>query len=270
MQIKTTYQNAKVYITGAGPGDPELITLKGVRALKEADVVVYDRLVNPELLAYSPESSEHIYVGKKPGKSSVSQDQINRILISKAKEGKTVVRLKGGDPFIFGRGGEECEALAAEHIPFEVVPGISSALSAPAFAGIPLTHRNLARSFTVVTGHTLTDNDLFQNWEHISHADTLVILMGMKNLDKIVQTLIGYGRPADTPVSIIENATTTEQRIVTASLETIAERSEHLGSPATIVVGELAAMSQDLAWFQSEEQNNLEANYPERIAKYAG
>ncbi len=270
MDIQSHKIVGKVYLTGAGPGDPELITVKAARLLGEAEVIVYDRLANPELLAQTSEDSEHIYVGKRPGKPSVSQEQINRILISKAREGKTVVRLKGGDPFIFGRGGEECEALASEAIPFEVVPGISSALSAPAFAGIPLTHRNYARSFTVVTGHTLNETDTFQNWEHLAQVDTLVILMGMKNLGTIAETLVGFGRPAGTPVSVIENATRKEQRIVTATLETIAHNAGHLSSPATIVVGELAAMSHDLGWFQSAGQKINEIAYTEKIPKFAG
>lgn len=270
MDIQSHNRPGKVYITGAGPGDPELITVKAARVLSEAEVVVYDRLVNPELLAHTSGDSEHIYVGKRPGKPSVSQDQINRILISKARERKTVVRLKGGDPFIFGRGGEECEALASEGIPFEVVPGISSALSAPAFAGIPLTHRNFARSFAVVTGHTLNGTDHFQNWEHLAQVDTLVILMGMKNLRAIADTLIGFGRPAGTPVAVIEKATREEQRVITATLETISKNAGHLSSPATIVVGELAAMSNDLAWFQSNEQKYNELTYVEKIPKFAG
>lgn len=243
-----------VYLVGAGPGDPDLITVRGINVIKKADVVVYDRLASPDLLVYSPENSEHIYVGKRPDKPSVSQDQINRILVSKAKEGKTVVRLKGGDPFIFGRGGEECEALAEESIPFEIVPGISSALAAPAYAGIPLTHRGKARSFTVVTGYTRNKEDLFKNWEHIAHADTLVVLMGMRNLAEIISRLILFGRSSDTPVAIIENATHTRQRTVTGTLEDIYEKASHLSSPATIVIGELAALSSDLAWFNQPDE----------------
>jgi len=270
MNIQSHNKPGKVYITGAGPGDPELITVKASRVLNEADVVVYDRLANPELLALTSENSEHIYVGKRPGKPSVSQEQINRILISKARESKIVIRLKGGDPFIFGRGGEECEALASEGIPFEVVPGISSALSAPAFAGIPLTHRNFARSFAVVTGHTLSGTDTFQNWKHLAMVDTLVILMGIKNIKPIMDTLIGLGRPAGTPVAVIENASRKEQKVITATLETISENAGHLSSPATIVVGELAAMSNDLAWFQSAEQKYDQLTYTEKIPKFAG
>lgn len=263
-------QTGKVYITGAGPGDPELITVKGLRIISQADVIVYDRLANPELLANSPEDSEHIYVGKRPGKPSVPQEQINRILIAKAREGKQVVRLKGGDPFIFGRGGEECEALAAGNIPFEVIPGISSAISAPAYAGIPLTHRDYARSFAVVTGHTRNGTDHLQNWKHLAHVDTLVILMGLKNLPTIVHTLMALGKPAEIPVSVIEKATHADQRLVTATLATIEEEAKHLSSPATIIVGELASMSHDLAWFQEKNSTGVETKFSEKIPKFAG
>jgi uroporphyrin-III C-methyltransferase len=269
MNIQSVTLPGKVYITGAGPGDPELITLKGVRVLREAGVVVYDRLANPELLKYTPADSEHIYVGKRPGKPSASQEQINRILVTKALEGKTVVRLKGGDPFIFGRGSEECEALAAENITYEVIPGISSALSAPAYAGIPLTHRSHARSFTVVTGHTLGETDVFENWEHLSHSDTLVILMGMKNLGRITETLLAHGRSPDTPVAVIGNATLPGQQTVIATLATISN-IQSIPAPATIVVGEIAAMGHDLAWFQDEKSEQATTRYPVRISQTAG
>lgn len=259
----------RVYITGAGPGDPELITLKGARVLGEADVIVYDRLANPELLAHTTPDSEHIYVGKRPGKPSVSQDQINRILVSKAQDGRVVVRLKGGDPFIFGRGGEECEALIAAGIPFEVIPGISSSIAAPAYAGIPVTHRNHARSFAVVTGHTIDGSDLFANWEHLSQIDTLVVLMGVKHLPQIIRTLQKYGRSPDTPVSLIENATLPEQRTCTATLGTIVEKTVSFSSPATVVIGELAAMSNDLAWFQQQEVEASPSTATDRIQKFA-
>lgn len=259
----------RVYITGAGPGDPELITLKGVRVLGEADVIVYDRLANPELLAHTRQDSEHIYVGKRPDQPSVSQEQINRIIVSKAQAGKIVVRLKGGDPFIFGRGAEECEALVAAGIPFEVVPGISSSVAAPAYAGIPLTHRNQARSFAVVTGHTIDNSDLFANWEHLAHIDTLVVLMGVKHLPQITRTLQKHGRPADTPVTLIENATLPEQRTCTATLGTIVEKTVSFSSPATVVIGELAAMTSDLAWFQRQKAEAPDATAPSRIQKYA-
>lgn len=250
MSIQTYQSYGKVYLIGAGPGDPDLITVKGAKILEKANVIVYDRLANPELLSLTSDQSEHLYVGKRPGKPSVSQAQINQILISKAREGKFVARLKGGDPFVFGRGGEECEALRSENIPFEVVPGISSALAAPAFAGIPVTHRKVARSFTVVTGHTIKNADTFYNWEHLVHADTLVVLMGMKSLPQITDLLITFGLRADTPVCVIENATYHSQKMVLGTLETIAEKAEALSPPGTIVIGELAAKSSHLAWFQ--------------------
>ncbi len=269
MKYQTFNSIGKVYLIGAGPGDPELITVKGKRVLDSADVIVYDRLANPELLADTAPDSEHIFVGKKPDVPSVSQDRINRILISKALEGKIVARLKGGDPFIFGRGGEECEALMGENIPYEVIPGISSVIAAPAYAGIPLTHRNMGRSFTVVTGHTLTGTYDFENWEHLAQADTLVILMGMKNLDKITELLIHFGKPPETPVTIIERASYQDQKSVTATLSTIQYRAEHLSSPATIVVGELAALSNDLSWFH-EKSYDFENKNLEHISKFAG
>ncbi len=262
----------KVYLVGAGPGDPDLITVKGRKILETADVVVYDRLANPELLAASRAESEHIFVGKKPGSPSVSQDGINRILISKANEGKTVARLKGGDPFVFGRGGEESEALAAEKIPFEIVPGISSVIAAPAYAGIPLTHRNMGRSFTVVTGHTLTGTYDFENWDHLVHADTLVVLMGMRNLHLISKKLIASGRSPDTPVSVIEKATYCDQQVVTGTLASIAEivQKKNMSSPATIVVGDLASMSNDLAWFNLKQTQLADEYKTEVISGYAG
>lgn len=255
---------------GAGPGDPDLITVRGSNVLKAADVIVYDRLANPDLLALTSGESEHIYVGKRPGKPSVSQRQINHILITKAREGKTVARLKGGDPFIFGRGGEECEALRSEGIPYEIVPGISSALAAPAFAGIPLTHRKMARSFTVVTGHTISGTDDLENWEHLAHADTLVVLMGMRNLSKIADTLIRFGRSPDTPAAVIEKATYRTQRTVSGALIDIAGKASHLSPPAAIVIGELASMSNDLAWFQTERTGEESSQKPQLLTNFAG
>lgn len=258
-----------VYLVGAGPGDPDLITIKGSKVLELADVIVYDRLANPELLGLTREDSEHIYVGKSPDKPSVSQEQINQILISKALSGKHVARLKGGDPFVFGRGGEECEALRANGVPFEVIPGISSALAAPAFAGIPVTHRKMARSFTVVTGHTITGTDDFENWCHVVHADTLVILMGMRNLAKIADTLIELGRNPGTPAAVIQQATFDSQKVAVGTLGNIAEKASHLSSPATIVIGELASLSHDLAWFNNEVNIAAETQ-PQLLANYAG
>lgn len=273
MSIQTYHSHGKVYLVGAGPGDPDLITVKGAAVLKEADAVVYDRLANPELLAMTSDGSEHLYVGKRPDRTSVSQAQINRILIAKAREGKMVARLKGGDPFVFGRGGEECEALKAANISYEVVPGISSALAAPAFAGIPVTHRKVARSFTVVTGHTVKNADTFANWEHLVNADTLIILMGMKSLPKIAETLMRLGRLSTTPVSVIQRATYPSQQTIQGTLETIAEKTDSLSPPATIVIGELAAKSGELAWFAGtpEENTQLDIISNSRLqAQFAG
>ncbi|REL33244.1 uroporphyrinogen-III C-methyltransferase [Rhodohalobacter sp. SW132] len=258
---RTSYQpKGKVFLVGAGPGDPDLITVRGLNTIKKAEVLVYDRLANPELLSNAPKDSERIYVGKRPDKRSVSQEQISRILVAKAKEGKTVVRLKGGDSFVFGRGGEECEALAKEGIHFEIVPGISSAIAAPAYAGIPLTHRGQARSFTVVTGYTKNKDELFENWENIAHSDTLVILMGMKNLPAIISKLYLYGRSPETPVAIIEKATYDCQRTVIGTLDTIVDKAAELSPPATIVIGKLAALGHDFAWFKEpyENKNHLQ------------
>lgn len=273
MSTQTYASIGKVYLVGAGPGDPELITVKGAKVLEKADIIVYDRLANPELLSMTSDQSEHIYVGKRPDRPSVSQEQINHILITKAREGKVVARLKGGDPFVFGRGGEECEALRSKDIPFEVVPGISSALAAPAFAGIPVTFRKIARSFTVVTGHTIKNSEDFANWEHLVHADTLVVLMGMKSLPDIAETLIRHGRDPHTPVSVIEKATYRAQRTISGTLQTIADKTTSLSPPGTIVIGELAAKTHELAWFQTEEsplqQHNTISNSRPR-AQFAG
>lgn len=259
-----------VYLVGAGPGDPDLITKKGSKVLELADVIVYDRLANPELLGLTRPDSEHIYVGKSPDKPSVSQDQINHILISKALNGKHVARLKGGDPFVFGRGGEECEALRANGVPYEIIPGISSALSAPAFAGIPVTHRKTARSFTVVTGHTISGSDDFENWCHLVHADTLVILMGMRNLEIISNRLIRLGRNAATPAAVIQQATFDSQKVVVGTLADIAQRASHLSTPATIVIGELVSLSNDLSWFKNKPADPITEVNPQPLANYAG
>lgn len=270
MDIQHYYDGGKVYLVGAGPGDPDLITVKGAKVLEEADIIVYDRLANPELLSLTSDQSEHLYVGKRPGKPSVSQAQINRILITKAREGKVVARLKGGDPFVFGRGGEECEALKSANIPFEVVPGISSALAAPAFAGIPVTHRGVARSFTVVTGHTISDTKAFANWEHLVHADTLIVLMGMRKLSQIADTLIRHGRDTDTPVSVIEKATYRSQKTVNGTLATIGGKVQSLSPPGTIVIGELAAKANQLAWFKPGEDIQPDTFSARRQTQFVG
>lgn len=241
----------KVFIVGAGPGDPELITVRGLRALQQADVVLYDRLANPALLREIPAHAKTIYVGKGPGHKAFSQAQIEYMLICEARLGQAVVRLKGGDPFVFGRGGEECQSLAENGIPFEVVPGISSALAVPAYAGIPLTHRQTATSFTVVTGHTAGQDEYAIEWARMPAQGTLVILMGVQQLGRIAADLVAHGRDPHTPVAIIEQGTTADQRTITGTLADIAAIAQAQGvrAPAVIVVGEVAALHHQLRWF---------------------
>ena len=245
-----------VYLIGAGPGDAGLMTVKGLGLLQRADVVVYDRLVDEGLFANVRRDAELIYVGKSSGSHMVEQSEINRILVAKAKEGKSVVRLKGGDPMVLGRGGEEAEALVANNISFVIVPGVTSAVAVPEYAGIPVTHRGLASSFAVVMGHEDPSKDgLSVEWgELASAADTLVCLMGMGNLENIVATLIGGGRPLDTPVALICDGTTPRQRTVVGTLATIVKRTEraNLKPPVVIVVGDVVNLRERLAWFDKQ------------------
>jgi uroporphyrin-III C-methyltransferase len=232
----------RVVLVGAGPGDPELITLRGARVLAEADVVVYDRLVAPTLLDQVSPNAERIYVGKEPGRAPVAQRDIERLLVERARAGATVVRLKGGDPFVFGRGGEEVAACAAAGIPCEVVPGVSAAVAAPAAAGIPVTHRGVARSFAVVTGSTAHDDEV--DLSRVAGADTLVILMAAGRLAQTCADLIAAGRPADEPSAIIQWAWTADQRSVVGTLTDLPILAEaaSIGPPATLVVGSVAAL----------------------------
>ncbi|HVC32465.1 MAG TPA: uroporphyrinogen-III C-methyltransferase [Chloroflexota bacterium] len=245
----------RVYLVGSGPGDPGLLTLRGKACLERAEVVVYDRLIDPALLALAPARAECLFVGKEADHQLLRQEDINRILVDRAGAGKTVVRLKGGDPFVFGRGGEEAEALAAAGISFEVVPGVTSAVAVPAYAGIPLTHRDFASSFTVVTGHEDPEKPESRlDWQQLAAgAGTLVILMGLGNLEEIARELTAHGRPPTTPVAVIERGTRPSQRTVLATLADVAERARaaKLGSPATIVVGDVAALRDRLAWYDN-------------------
>jgi uroporphyrinogen III methyltransferase/synthase len=253
--------SGRVSLVGAGPGDPGLITVAGLDRIRAAEVIVYDRLVSEQLLEHAREDAELIYVGKIPGHvagkgdTSTSQEAINQTLINKANEGKYVVRLKGGDPFVFGRGGEEAEALRAAGIPFDVVPGITSAVAVPAYAGIPVTHRNVATSFAVITGHEAPGKAESQiDWPHLATAtNTLVFLMGVKNLPEIVANLIANGRLESTPVAVIRRGTTTEQYTVTGTLADIAERVAEAGltPPAITIVGEVVAMRDTVSWFEN-------------------
>ena len=241
-----------VYLVGAGPGDPELITVGGVARLAGADVVVYDRLANPRLLSYARPDAELVYAGKAPDHHALTQDEINALLIARAREGKRVVRLKGGDPFVFGRGGEEAQALAAAGVPFDVLPGVTSAIAAPAYAGIPLTHRALASSFAVVTGHEDAEKDESAiDWEKLAGIDTLVLLMGTARLADIAQRLIACGRAPSTPAAVIEWGTLPRQRTAAGTLQTIADdvHAAGIAPPAVTVIGEVARLREELRWF---------------------
>jgi uroporphyrin-III C-methyltransferase len=237
-----------VYIVGGGPGDPGLITVKGLECLRRADVVLYDRLIAQELLTEVPAHAELIDVGKEPKRHRRSQDEINTLLIAKAREGKIVVRLKGGDPFVFGRGGEECQALAEANIRYEVVPGVSSAVAVPAYAGIPVTQRGVTTAFTVVAGHT-GGADSSIDWEAISRIGTIVFLMGVEHLPEIVSQLITHGRPLDTPVALIQEGTTPNQLVVIGTLADIVEKTREIRPPAVLVVGEVVRLHEQLDWF---------------------
>jgi len=248
MRKAVSPSNGMVYIVGGGPGDPGLITVKGLNCLRHADVVLHDRLVAQELLTEVPAHAELIDVGKEPKRHRRSQEQINALLIENARQGKIVVRLKGGDPFVFGRGGEECLALAEAGIRYEVVPGVSSAIAVPAYAGIPVTQRGVTTAFTVVAGHT-GSSDSTIDWEAISRIGTIVFLMGVEHLPEIVQELIAHGRSGDTPVALIQEGTTPNQMAVTGTLTTIVEVTRDIHPPAVLIVGEVVRYQEQLAWF---------------------
>ncbi|MGC9975227.1 MAG: uroporphyrinogen-III C-methyltransferase [Syntrophales bacterium] len=245
----------KVYIIGAGPGDPGLFTIKGLRCLKEADVIIYDYLVNVEIIHQAKESARLIYAGKKGGEHTLSQDEINRLLTEEAMRGNVVARVKGGDPFIFGRGGEEAEILAQSGIPFEIVPGVTSAAAAPAYAGIPLTHRGYASTVAFVTGHedtTKEESDI--DWESLAEIGTVVFLMGVKNLSRITANLMVHGKHADTPVALIRWGTTENQETLTGTISDIAEKAEekHFSPPAVLVVGGVVDLRSVLNWYETK------------------
>jgi uroporphyrinogen III methyltransferase / synthase len=244
----------KVFLVGAGPGDPGLITVKGFRLLQEADVVIYDFLANPELLKQVPAQGEIIYVGKKGGDHTMSQSEINRLIVEKARTGKKIVRLKGGDPFIFGRGGEEAEDLVQAGIPFEIVPGVTSAIAVPAYAGIPLTHRRYNTGVAFFTGHEdpAKEKPAPESVSGLDPAGTLVFLMGVKNLPAIVEKLRVQGWDSEIPVALIQWGTTPRQKTVTATLGTIQQKAEEAGltPPAIFIVGRVVELRRTLNWFE--------------------
>ena len=239
----------RVVLIGAGPGDPELITVKGANALAAADVVVYDRLASPALLERCRSDAERIYVGKEPGRDHLSQQRINEILVDAARRGSVVARLKGGDPFVFGRGGEELLACAAAGVPCEVIPGVTSVTGAAASAGVPLTHRAIARSFAVVTGTTAAEGNDVDLRALAGAVDTLVVLMAAGKLEGLCRTLLAAGRAEDEPAAVVQWATTPEERSVVATLADLPDRARaaRIGPPATLIVGAVAAIPAEAA-----------------------
>ena len=247
--------NGYVYLIGAGPGDPGLITVRGRECIGRAEVILYDYLANEELLRHARPNAELIYAGKVGGAHNREQSQINELLVQKALEGKVVARLKGGDPFVFGRGGEECEALVAHRIPFEIVPGVTAGIGAAAYAGIPLTHRDFTTSVAFVTGHEGHDKDVSTiDWERLSlGSGTIVFYMGVKNLPQITASLLSHGRPPETPVALIRWGTRPDQEVLIGTLADIAEKARKTGfkAPAITVVGEVVTLRDKLRWFDN-------------------
>lgn len=245
----------KVYLIGAGPGDPGLLTIKGKECLEKADVIICDYLVNPRILEYAKGEAEIIYVGKKSNLKEMSQEDINGLLVQKANEGKIVARLKGGDPFIFGRGGEEAEELVSFAIPFEIVPGITSVSAVPAYAGIPLTHRDFTSSFAVVTGHEdPTKKESSLPWKSLAKIGTVVFLMGLKNIEENMKKLVEFGKSPQTPIALITRGTLPKQRTITGTIEEIGRivRENKAESPAILVVGKVVELRRILNWFETK------------------
>ncbi len=239
---------AKIYIVGAGPGDPELLTLKALRLIKSADVILYDRLINQEILLFAKPECELVYVGKEDGKHTIEQDKINKLLLEYAYTKEVVVRLKGGDPFIFGRGGEEALFLAEHGIEFEVVPGVSSFYSVPAYAGIPITFRGISSSFAVITGHEDPRKEKSSiDWESLKGINTLIVLMGVSRRKEIARRLIEVGRDPKEPVAFIENGTTEKQRVILTDLYELSTNPPEVSPPAIMVVGSVVRLRKKLA-----------------------
>lgn len=245
----------RVYLVGAGPGDPELLTLRAVRLLEQADVVVYDNLVSPGVLAFVPQAAERIYAGKRRNEHTLRQEQINALLVQLAQQGKQVVRLKGGDPFIFGRGGEEMQMLAASGVPFEVVPGVTAACGVSSYAGIPLTHRDYAQSCLFVTGH-LKDGTADLDWPSLVHKNqTVVIYMGLNGLPDIARQMVAHGAAPDLPVAVVQDGSLQSQAVVTGTLTTIVALVQAAGlrSPCLTIIGGVVNLHHELTWFRANQ-----------------
>ncbi|MCG3700630.1 uroporphyrinogen-III C-methyltransferase [Aliarcobacter butzleri] len=240
----------KVYLTGAGPGDVELLTLKAVKAIQNADILIYDRLVNPEILELVKKECELVYVGKEDKKHTLPQEDINELIYQASLKYENVVRLKGGDPFVFGRGAEEALYLKQRGIKFEIIPGITSAIAVPAYAGIPVTHRGLTTSFRVVTGHENPKKKISQiEWETFLNDETIIFLMGYHNIEIISSKLLSLGKRKDYPCAVISKGTTTEQKVVIGTLEDIVEKSKDLPTPVMIIIGEVVNLREQINWF---------------------
>ena len=253
----------RVFLVGAGPGDPDLLTVRALRVLQEAEIVVYDRLVSDGVLAVVPEGAERIFAGKAARKHIMPQETINEVLVTQARSGRRVVRLKGGDPFIFGRGSEEALHLAQHDIPFEIVPGITASMGCAAYAGIPLTHRGLANGVHFVTGHMADNGELDLDWDRLADPDTtLVIYMGLMKIDRICNALIEAGLPADTPAAAIQNGTLPTQRVITATLASLPDSIAEAGlsAPTLFVVGAVAAFAESLGWRDTDSGETRKAD----------
>lgn len=258
--LSTSNNIGKVILVGAGPGDPDLLTVKASRLIQQADVIIYDRLVSDEIIAIFPPRSQQIFVGKEAGNHCVPQQQINNLLVKYALAGKQVVRLKGGDPFIFGRGGEELEALLPFNIPFEVVPGITAASGCAAYAGIPLTHRDHAQSVQFITGHLKQGQDQI-DWLSLARAKhTLVFYMGLNQSSIIRHKLSAYGMSLATPIAIIERGTTAHQRVLTGELAQIEILAKQAASPSLIIIGSVTQLSQQLNWFNQQTDSKINSD----------
>jgi len=246
----------KVYLVGAGPGDPELLTLKALRLIKSADVILYDRLINQEILLFAKPDCELVYVGKEDGKHTIEQEKINELLLRYAHTREVVVRLKGGDPFIFGRGGEEALFLAEHGIEFEIVPGVSSFYSVPAYAGIPITFRGISSSFAVITGHEDPKKEKSSiDWESLKVINTLIVLMGVSRRKEIAKRLIEIGRDPKEPVAFIENGTTERQRVILTDLYELSTNPPEVSPPAIMVVGSVVRLRENLSWYEATLHN---------------